>query len=267
MAITEKQRERRQKSIGGSDIATLLGHNPRSQYDLWLEKKHGVVTFEGNDATEFGQVVEGSIADWAAQKLGVKIRKNVFRASSNDPFHANLDAVVIGDMAAVASVRALRARLQALAALGEHLVRRADRRRGMRLRGYGGRLRALGTRGRRGYGLRRLGTDPTRARFIDRATHVLDQRAELLGIARIAVRVHGLLLHIRSRGPDRGPSSRSVCSRSNEHGGLFAPDGDLASPCRWDRRINGTSCVKVRSFFGLARTVRAEPPKSSQKRV
>jgi len=101
MAITEKQRERRQKSIGGSDIATLLGHNPRSQYDLWLEKKHGVVTFEGNDATEFGQVVEGSIADWAAQKLGVKIRKNVFRASSNDPFHANLDAVVIGDMAAV----------------------------------------------------------------------------------------------------------------------------------------------------------------------
>ncbi len=95
MAITERQRLQRQRSIGGSDIATLLGHNNRTQYDLWLEKKHGVTTFDGNDATEFGDVVEAGIADWAAGKLGVKIRKNVYRRVKGMPFHANLDALVM----------------------------------------------------------------------------------------------------------------------------------------------------------------------------
>ena len=96
MALTAKQLERRQHSLGGSDIACLLGHSPMSQYDLWLQKKHGISTFDGNDATEFGHVVEGGIADWAAGQLEVKIRKNVFRAHRTLPFHANLDAVVVG---------------------------------------------------------------------------------------------------------------------------------------------------------------------------
>ena len=96
MALTARQLERRKHSLGGSDIAVLLGHSPRSQYDLWLEKKHGVVTFEGNDQTEFGQVVEPAIADWAAKQLGVTIRKNAFRSHPTLPFHANLDAVVVG---------------------------------------------------------------------------------------------------------------------------------------------------------------------------
>lgn len=94
MALTAKQLERRKKSLGGSDIATLLGHDRRSQYDLWMEKKHGVVAFEGNDQTEFGNVVEGAIADWGAEELGLKIRKSVFRSDAGLPFHANLDAVV-----------------------------------------------------------------------------------------------------------------------------------------------------------------------------
>jgi len=101
MALTTKQLERRKKSLGGSDIATLLGHNPRSEYDLWMEKKHGVVSFSGNDATEFGNVVEGAIADWAADQLEVRIRKNVFRAEKKEPFHANLDAIVVGTDEAV----------------------------------------------------------------------------------------------------------------------------------------------------------------------
>ena len=60
-----------------------------------MEKKHGVETFEGNDATEYGLVVEAGVADWAADKLGVQIRKNVFRAARNLPFHANLDAAIV----------------------------------------------------------------------------------------------------------------------------------------------------------------------------
>lgn len=95
MALTPKQLERRRKSLGGSDIAVLLGHSKRSQYDLWMDKKHGVTTFEGNDATEYGQVVEAGVADWAADQLGVQIRKNVFRADKNNPFHANLDAMIV----------------------------------------------------------------------------------------------------------------------------------------------------------------------------
>lgn len=95
MALTEKQLARRRHSLGGSDIAVLLGHSRRSVYDLWMEKKHGLTTFDGNDATEYGTVVEAGVADWAAEKLGVRIRKNVFRADPKDPFHANLDAVVI----------------------------------------------------------------------------------------------------------------------------------------------------------------------------
>lgn len=96
MALTEKQLARRSRSLGGSDIATILGHDYRSSYDLWLAKKHGVEPFAGNDATQFGQVVEGAIADWAAGELGVRIRKNVFRAARGLPFHANLDAMVLG---------------------------------------------------------------------------------------------------------------------------------------------------------------------------
>ena len=58
----------RHKFIGGSDVAAILGINPyKTSYDVWEEKKHGIKTFEGNAATEWGTKLEPLIVNHCEQ--------------------------------------------------------------------------------------------------------------------------------------------------------------------------------------------------------
>lgn len=103
MALTAKQRQRRKQSLGGSDIAVILGFDERTtQYDLWLEKTKEVEEWDGNDATEVGNVVEPVLIDYAKRSLELdRVRQSVFRAHATLPFHANLDAMVVGTREAI----------------------------------------------------------------------------------------------------------------------------------------------------------------------
>lgn len=68
--ITAEQRTARQKYVGSSDAAAIMGCDPfRSAADVWLEKTGRADGFDGNDATDRGNLLEPVILDWAAQQL------------------------------------------------------------------------------------------------------------------------------------------------------------------------------------------------------
>lgn len=63
----------RDKYIGGSEISTILGINPfESRYELLLDKS-GIEKndFEGNDYTEYGDVIEGVIRNYINKEYGL----------------------------------------------------------------------------------------------------------------------------------------------------------------------------------------------------
>ena len=67
----------RDKIIGGSDVAAILGLNRyKTAYEVWEEKKHGIKTFEGNAATEWGKKLEPVIIAHFEQVNNVKVFDN-----------------------------------------------------------------------------------------------------------------------------------------------------------------------------------------------
>lgn len=67
----------RNKFIGGSDVAAILGLNRyKSSYEVWEEKKHGIKTFEGNAATEWGKKLEPVIISHFEQLHAVSVFDN-----------------------------------------------------------------------------------------------------------------------------------------------------------------------------------------------
>jgi len=77
----------RNKFIGGSDVAAILGLNKyKTAYEVWEEKKHNIKTFSGNAATEWGQLLEPVILDKYEKDTGLKIENR------NDRFiHPNYE--------------------------------------------------------------------------------------------------------------------------------------------------------------------------------
>lgn len=65
----------RQKRIGGSEFATVLDINPyQKQIELILDKAGVVVnTFEGNDATRRGELLESEVIALFEEKTGMKV--------------------------------------------------------------------------------------------------------------------------------------------------------------------------------------------------
>jgi len=62
--LTDKQKEQRLNSIGGSDAGTILGVNPyKSRYDLWEEKTTKVDTFQTSINVDLGNALEPMILD------------------------------------------------------------------------------------------------------------------------------------------------------------------------------------------------------------
>ena len=65
----------RAKTIGSSEIGTIMGVNPfQTPYDLWL-RKTGRETFEGNEATRRGQLLEPVVAQMWVDKTGIEIEE------------------------------------------------------------------------------------------------------------------------------------------------------------------------------------------------
>lgn len=75
----------RNKFIGGSDVAAILGLNRyKTAYEVWEEKKHCIKTFEGNQATEWGKKLEPVIIAHFEQVNNVKVFDNNVRYISKE---------------------------------------------------------------------------------------------------------------------------------------------------------------------------------------
>lgn len=97
MPITERQRELRKKTLGGSDMAAICGLDEwSSAYAKWLERT-GQVPEEDIDtpgsAAWLGNMIEHSILDMTCEHLGVRIIKNQRRVCKDAPLAANCDAM------------------------------------------------------------------------------------------------------------------------------------------------------------------------------
>ena len=75
----------RHKFIGGSDVAAILGINKyKTAYEVWEEKKHGIVTFTGNNVTEWGKKLEPVIISHFEKLHNVEISFNNKRHISKE---------------------------------------------------------------------------------------------------------------------------------------------------------------------------------------
>lgn len=91
----------RQKGIGGSDVAAILGINKwKTPLDVYYEKisETPIHTIE-TPKMKAGLMLEQVIADWYAEETGKKVvRDNKIRVHPHYPFLiANLDRVILGD--------------------------------------------------------------------------------------------------------------------------------------------------------------------------
>lgn len=85
-------------SIGGSDASAVIGMNPyKSTFALWCEMTGRTKPFEGNLATEIGQVLEAFVADKFTEMTGIRVVKSDY-VYYNDLFpsqHARPDRVCV----------------------------------------------------------------------------------------------------------------------------------------------------------------------------
>ena len=88
--------EQRTQGIGGSDAGAIMGLNPWSTpLMVWLSKK-GKNTFEGNAATEWGNILEAPIRRKVAESIGgrIEITGGTFVSKTAPFMRANLDGVL-----------------------------------------------------------------------------------------------------------------------------------------------------------------------------
>lgn len=93
----------RQKGIGGSDVATILGLNKwKAPYQLWLEKT-GQIDIEetDNEPAYWGNVLEEVVANEFTERTGKKVRRRnqVFEHPLHPFLRANIDRDVVGENA------------------------------------------------------------------------------------------------------------------------------------------------------------------------
>lgn len=100
MGIAPEQRERRRHWIGASDSALIMGCSPwGSAYDLWLEKTGRVTRDleEMNEGMENGNRLEDTLVSWAAENIGLPVRRNVeCPPAEGSAMGANFDGLVDG---------------------------------------------------------------------------------------------------------------------------------------------------------------------------
>lgn len=98
MPITEQQREERRSFIGSSDAPAIAGVDPwKSPFAVYLEKVYGTVDLplKDDDPRARGNRWESYLLDWAEEKLGLKIERNVRVLHEDGLNAANLDGRAI----------------------------------------------------------------------------------------------------------------------------------------------------------------------------
>lgn len=96
----EEWLEHRQKSIGGSDAASIIGLNPwSSPYAVWADKLGKTPPKEDNEAMRQGRDLEFYVAERFFETTGKKVRReNNILINPDYPFaHANVDRMVVGE--------------------------------------------------------------------------------------------------------------------------------------------------------------------------
>ena len=94
----------RRTSIGGSDVATILGFNKyKSPYQLWLDKT-GQIEIDASDPSEaayWGNVFEKTVAEEFTRRTGAKVRNDnhMYFHREHDFLSANVDRQVVGENA------------------------------------------------------------------------------------------------------------------------------------------------------------------------
>lgn len=90
----------RQRSIGGSDAAAIVGLSAYvSPYTVWADKLGKIPPAEDNEAMRQGRDLEQYVAERFAEATGKKVRReNNILINPDFPFaHANVDRIVIGE--------------------------------------------------------------------------------------------------------------------------------------------------------------------------
>lgn len=89
----------RKKSLGGSDVAAVLGMNEHvSAYTVWAEKTGRLPPFKGNEWTRLGNDLEFYVAQRFSEASGLKVVNdtNTWRNDKYPHLHANFDRKVVG---------------------------------------------------------------------------------------------------------------------------------------------------------------------------
>lgn len=101
MPITARQRLARRNHLGSSDAPAILGLSPwRSRGDVYYSKVLDAEDAEATEATEAmetGNRLEAPLLEFAAERLGMKLRRNQHRVSDGRDggiLAANFDALV-----------------------------------------------------------------------------------------------------------------------------------------------------------------------------
>jgi putative phage-type endonuclease len=100
----EEWLEERKKSLGGSDVASVLGMNEYSSpYTVWAEKTGKLPHFEGNEWTKLGNDLEFYVAQRFCEASGLKVVNDnaTWRNDKYPHLHANIDRRVVGMRAGV----------------------------------------------------------------------------------------------------------------------------------------------------------------------
>ena len=95
----EEWLKERKKSLGGSDMGSILGMNPYSSpYTVWAEKTGKLPPFEGNEWTRLGNDLEYYVAQRFAENSGLKVSNDntTWRNSKYPHLHANIDRKIVG---------------------------------------------------------------------------------------------------------------------------------------------------------------------------
>lgn len=103
MTITAEQLAQRRNHIGSSDMAAILGVDQRrNAADVYWSKVQDTADGLGNnEAITLGNAIELPLLNLAAERLGVEFEPNVHRVHTDGILAANLDALIIGQPAAL----------------------------------------------------------------------------------------------------------------------------------------------------------------------
>lgn len=92
--LTQSDLERRRMFITATDVPCIIGVNKyKNAYDVYVEKTQSLQPWDGNNATEAGNLLEPAILAWASKKLG-SINPGEWRVHENGILAATLDGIL-----------------------------------------------------------------------------------------------------------------------------------------------------------------------------